>query len=106
MTLNNFNPSKEQMARAKVLQSHELRNILEEMEGGNVIVVNCTDQIRQAQMADCYKEGSSWNLIHSVRIRNILTLERAGLIYRTEFDDYIEYRLTYDPKITSIKDVK
>jgi len=103
MTLNNFNPTVEQMARAKVLLSDDLKEILKRMEAGAVI--------RESTITGPYKVGprlvDEINIINrGISIRLVRTLVNAGLILPTEFDDYIEYRLTYDPKITSIKDVE
>jgi hypothetical protein len=104
MTLNNFNPSNEQMARAKVLQSPELRNILEEMEGGKVIVHNL--YTNGLSMCEPIFEIDGYRRLRTFSRKIFQTFLNAGLIFSNDKDSPAVYHLTYDPKVTSIKDVK
>lgn len=86
MTLNTFTPTDKQLKLAKVMESPVLREILRKMESGAVIR-SCqfwNELVDVAGRSNC-----------AVRIRQVRTLESAGLIEAQEFDDYIEYRLTY-----------
>lgn len=84
-----FTPNNETLKRMKVLESPDLIAILKKMEEGYVL--------RQST------NGGSYFLLKlnqvfardTVAKRNIRTLETAGLIFPTEYEDYIEYRLTY-----------
>lgn len=90
-------PSKETMAKAKVLRSPLLVMIIEEMEDGSVI--------RYSNMRKVIVDEFGFET--HISKQNVKTLKDSKLIASFgDFDDYIEYRLTYDPKITSIKDVK
>ena len=86
---NNFTPSKETLARMKVMQSPELLAILKRMEDGWHI--QCYSMVSRLARETPY--GNKF--CGRVSTRNINTLERAGLIAPVEYDDYIEYRLTY-----------
>ena len=100
MTLNNFNPSKEQMARAKVLLSDDLKEILTQLENGLFLV---SAGISNVFVGEIKPDAQ---IIMRVTTRNIRTLKKAGLVKMVKNEFYSEWVLAYDPKITSIKDVK
>ena len=98
--MTNFMPSKETMAKAKVLRSPELRKILEQLESGLFLISNGISNVFIGKI----EPGAQ--IIYRTTIRNIRTLEKAGLIHMVECEMYTEWVLSYDPKITSIKDVE
>jgi hypothetical protein len=85
--------NKRDMARMKVLESPALMEILKRMEDG--------DEIRKMG-ATHYLVRFGGYVWRGVSVRNIRTLESAGLIAPEEFDDYIEYRLTYSGHIEEL----
>jgi len=100
MTLNNFNPTVEQMARAKVLLSDDLKEILTQLEEGLFFVSTGISNVFVGEIKP------DAQIIMRVTARNIRTLKKAGLVKMVKNEFYSEWVLAYDPKITSIKDVK
>lgn len=90
MTLNTFTPSSKELAWWKVMQSPDLMTILKTMESGATI--DTTKVEFSYNVAALWKNGI---FVTGVSRRKVRTLERAGLIAPVEYDDYIEYRLTY-----------
>jgi hypothetical protein len=91
MTLNNFTPSPDELAKWKVLQSPDLLAILKRMEGG-------------AKLRISVNGGSYFLLteglpIETVSVRKFRTLAAAGLIIPEVYEDFYEYRLTYTGSI-------
>lgn len=87
MTLT-FTPTDKQLKLAKVMESPALREILKKMEDGFTI--------RSLPIGHVFWENE-YSRVYPLyaATRNIQTLESAGLIVGVSFDDYIEYRLTY-----------
>ena len=84
--LNNFSPTDRQLKLAKVMESPALKELLKRMEEGFVVRSNhfWHELVTEYGMST-----------KAISIRQIRTLESAGLIEAQEFDDYIEYRITY-----------
>jgi hypothetical protein len=89
----NLTYNKQTMARMKVLESPALMEILKRMEDGDTLKRTYWNE-NFLLRCDTMREAIS--------IRNIRTLERAGLIAPEEFDDYIEYKLTYSGHIEEL----
>lgn len=95
--MTNFMPSKETMAKAKVLRSPELIEILKKMELGW--------NLRVSVNGGSYYLMEMGHPMETVSVRKFRTLAAAGLIIPRVYDDYTEYNLTYDPSKQSIKDI-
>lgn len=88
-----FTPNNETLKRMKVLESPYLIAILKRMEGGATI------RSDQFYWAFSDTDGIYRKVVH---VRNVRTLETAGLIAPTEYEDYIEYNLTYSGKFEEL----
>lgn len=82
----NFDPTDRQLKLAKVMESPALKELLKRMEEGFLVRSNhfWHELVTEYGMST-----------KAVSIRQIRTLEAAKLIEATEYEDYIEYRLTY-----------
>lgn len=93
-----FTPNNETLKRMKVLESPYLIAILKKMEEGAAIVVSSFERNKTSRLSYRMSEITgkpSYYAFRTVSIRNLRTLETAGLIAPTEYEDYIEYNLTY-----------
>jgi hypothetical protein len=89
----NLTYNKRDMARMKVLESPALMEIIHFMEDGATI---------RTGGFSYYLHVCVFNAPTTVSRMNIRTLLKAELIAPVEFDDYIEYRLTYSGHIEEL----